>query len=79
MQHTQGTIWYGILFSESSSLKLLGFVDSDLAGSIEDSKSTSSYCFTLGSGIICSSSKKQSSVAQSTAEVEYMAASAAVN
>jgi len=42
-------------------------------------KSTSGYCFTLGSGVICWCTKKQGSVAQSTAEAEYVAASSAVN
>ena len=60
-------------------MKLLGFTDSDWAGSLEDSKSTLGYCFTIGSGVICWSSRKQSSVAQSTVEAEYMVASTAVN
>jgi hypothetical protein len=35
------------------------------------------YCFSLGSTMISWSSRKQGSVAQSTAEAEYIAASAA--
>jgi len=41
--------------------------------------STSSYCFSFSSVIFSWSSKKQEAIAQSTAEVEYVAAIAAVN
>jgi hypothetical protein len=40
-----------------------------------DRKSTSGYCFSLGSAMISWSSWKQGSIAQSTVEVEYIAAS----
>ena len=56
---------------------LHGYTDSDWMGSTVDRKSTSKYCFSLGSVIISWSSKKQGSIAQSTAEVEYIAASTA--
>jgi hypothetical protein len=46
-------------------------------GSTVDWKSTSGYCFSLGSTIISWSSRKEGSIAQSTAEAEYIAASAA--
>jgi hypothetical protein len=56
---------------------LHGFIDSDWMGSTVDQKSTFGYCFSLGSAMISWSSRKQGSVAQSTAEAEYIAASAA--
>jgi hypothetical protein len=56
---------------------LHGFTDSDWMGSVVDRKSTSGYCFSLGSAMISWSSKKQGSVAQSTAEAKYIAASPA--
>ena len=40
---------------------------------MDDMKSTSGYAFTLGSGIFSWASKKQATVAQSSAEVEYIA------
>jgi hypothetical protein len=46
-------------------------------GSTMDRKSTFRYCFSLGSTMISWSSRKQGFVAQSTAEAEYIAASAA--
>ena len=42
-------------------------------------RSTSGYCFTLGSGVFSWRSKKQEIVAQSTAEAEFIAATATVN
>ena len=42
-------------------------------------KSTSRYCFSFGSGIFSWSSKKQETVAQSTVEAEFVAATSAVN
>eukprot|EP00253_Pinus_taeda_P013575 PITA_13575 len=51
--------------------------DSDWAGSVDDRKSTSGYVFHMGSGAISWASKKQSIVALSTAEAEYVAATAA--
>ncbi|KAF2284801.1 hypothetical protein GH714_030639 [Hevea brasiliensis] len=46
----------------------------DWGGSLDDMKSTSGYCFSLGSGIFSWCSKKQDIVTQSTAEAEFMAA-----
>ncbi|KAF3634577.1 putative phospholipid-transporting ATPase 1-like [Capsicum annuum] len=48
--------------------------ETDWAGSVDDMKSTSEYCFSLGSGIFSWCSKKQDIVAQSTAEAEFVAA-----
>ena len=54
--------------------KLVGYTDSDWAGSIDDHKSSSSYLFCLGTKLISWSSKKQKTVALSSAEAEYIAA-----
>jgi hypothetical protein len=56
---------------------LHGYTDSDRMGSTVDRKSTSRYCFKLGSTMISLSSRKQGSIAQSTVEAEYIAASVA--
>jgi hypothetical protein len=68
------TLEFGIWYSASSSLDLVGFSDSDFMGCGIDRKSTSGTCHFLGSSLVCWSSQKQSSVAQSTTEVEYVAA-----
>ena len=46
-----------------------------LAGSVVDQKSTSGYCFSMGSTMISCSSRLQGSIAQSIVEAEYIAAS----
>ena len=53
---------------------LIGYTDSDYAGDIDDSKSTSGYVFLLGGGAVAWSSRKQPIVTLSTTEAEYVAA-----
>ncbi|XP_052489421.1 uncharacterized mitochondrial protein AtMg00810-like [Gossypium raimondii] len=79
LRYIKGTLSFRMMFSKIDSIKLLGYADSDWAGLIDDMKSTLGYLFTLGSAIFCWSSKKQSVVAQSTTETEYVAAASAVN
>lgn len=79
IRYVKGTSDFGVKFTRSKEFKLVGFSDSDWGGSIDDMRSTSGYCFTLGSGVFSWSSKKQETVAQSTAEAEFVAATAAVN
>ncbi|KAK5840674.1 secreted RxLR effector protein 161-like [Gossypium arboreum] len=79
LRYIKGTKSYEMFFSKVENMKLIGYADSDWAGSIDDMKSTSGYLFTLGSTIFCWSSKKQTVVAQSTAKAEYVAAAGAVN
>jgi hypothetical protein len=55
-------------------LFLNGFTDSDLAGDLDDRKSTSSVVFLLSGNIISCSSQKQKAVATSSCEAEYIAA-----
>ena len=52
---------------------MVGYVDSDCAGNIDDRRSTTSYVFTLFGGLVCWRSTLQSLVAMSTTKVEYMA------
>jgi hypothetical protein len=64
----------GLWYSTFSSLSFLGFSDVDFAGCRVDRKSTSGTCQFLGSSLVFWSSRKESSVAQSTTEAEYVAA-----
>ena len=52
----------------------MGYIDLDWAGDSQDHKSTSGYNFSLGSGLVCWSSKKQSAIALSSTKVEYRGA-----
>jgi len=53
---------------------LIGFTDSDWAGDPDDRKYIAGYVFTLGSGPITWSCKKQSAISLSSAEAEYRGA-----
>ena len=67
LRYVKGTIDYGIRFSQVKSFNPLGYYDSDWAGCVDDMRSTSGYCFTLGSGMFSCCFKKQEVIAQSTA------------
>ena len=58
-----------------SNGRLTCFVDADWAGERLDRKSMSGYTFFLGDSLVAWSSKKQSVVAQSSTEAEYIALS----
>ena len=77
LRYVKGTKRFGILYTTSKYSDLIGYTDSDWAGSIDDRRSTTSYVFHMGSGTISWASKKQPIVALSTAEAEYVAATAA--
>ena len=79
LRYVKGTIDYGVKFEKCQEFKLYGFSDSDWARSVDDMKSTSGYCFSLGSGVFSWCTKKQEIVAQSTAEAEFIAATTTVN
>ena len=51
LRYVKGTLDYGIEYKSVEKGSLQGFSDSDWAGSLEDSKSTSGYAFYLGSGV----------------------------
>jgi hypothetical protein len=53
---------------------LHGFADADWASNVSDRKLTSGYVFKLAGGAVSWSSKKQTSVALSSTEAEYIAA-----
>ena len=58
-------------------MHLSGYTDADWAGSPYDRRSTSGYSFTLGTGAVSWSSKKQPTVALSSNEAEYRGAALA--
>lgn len=85
-RYIKGTADYGITYcgsrgssSDISSLQPpLGYCDADYAGDIDTRRSTTGYVFVLCGGAISWQSKRQPTVAVSTAEAEYMSAAAAV-
>ena len=68
---------FGLDYRRSYGIRLVGYTDSDWAGNVADRKSTSGYCFHLGLAAVSWFSQKHKSVALSTTEAEYMAASLA--
>src|SRR5713226_4818036 len=72
MRYLSGTVDYGLKYEVNQKINLEGYVDSDWTGSTIDRNSTLGCCFSMGSGVISWFSTKQSYVALSTAEVEYV-------
>ena len=73
LRYLKGTKDQGIVFRQKpDALELQVYADADFANS-QDAKSISGYCCNLGGGCIAWSSKKQSVVALSTTEAEYIA------
>jgi hypothetical protein len=62
-------------FGPNEPLGPVGYTDSDYAGCLDTRKSTPGYIFKFGNGAISWRSKLQDCRANSTTEVEYVAAS----
>ena len=77
MQYLKRTLNSGLLYSRDGSKDCVGYSDADWGGEIDDRKSTSGYLFQIGGTAISWRSKKQTCVAVSTAEAEYMALASA--
>lgn len=76
-QYLRGTTDARLVYSGDSVRNPFGYVDADWASDINDRRSITGYVFVLANGAVSWSSKKQTSVALSSTEAEYMAASAA--
>ena len=72
LRYLKGTVNYGIRYKRSGVHQCIGFCDADWAGDVNDRKSTSGYLFQINGNAVSWRSKKQSCVALSTAEAEYM-------
>jgi hypothetical protein len=74
MRYLKGTIDCGLIYDEDHDFTLNGYTDADWAGSVSDRKRTSGCCFILGSTMISWKSRKQSIIALSIVEEEYIVA-----
>ena len=72
MRCPKGTI-VGIYYGRDHEYILYGYMDLDWVGSAINRKRTSRGCYFVGSAMISWFSKRQSSVALGTTEVEYIA------
>jgi hypothetical protein len=68
MRYLKGTLDCGLNYDGDHDFTLIGYTDSDWAGSVSNRKITLGCCFSLGSSMISWQSKKQSSISLITAE-----------
>ncbi|KAE8697637.1 putative tRNA ligase [Hibiscus syriacus] len=76
LRYIKGTSNVALCYRRSNLL-INGYVDSDYAGDLDKSKSTTGYVFKVAGGAVSWVSKLQSVVATSTIEAEYVAATQA--
>ncbi|KAE8725329.1 hypothetical protein F3Y22_tig00008957pilonHSYRG00078 [Hibiscus syriacus] len=76
LRYIKGTSNVALCYG-GSNLLINGYVDSDYAGDLDKSKSTTGYVFKVAGGAVSWVSKLQSVVATSTTEAEYVAATQA--
>ncbi|XP_039120017.1 secreted RxLR effector protein 161-like [Dioscorea cayenensis subsp. rotundata] len=72
MRYLQGMKEYKLTYRRSNDLEVIGYSDSDYTGCLDSRRSTSSYIFMLASGAISWRSAKQTLVATSTMEAEFV-------
>lgn len=75
LRYVKSTLDYGLLFPRSATLSLTGYTDSDHAACKETRRSIGAYLFQFAGATVTWSSKRQSTVSQSTTEAEYRALS----
>ena len=73
LRYLKGTIFHGLFYSAQSPLVLRAFSDANWVGDPTDHRSTTGYCFLLGSSLISWQSKKQTQVTCSNTKAEYRA------
>ncbi|KAH9779099.1 Integrase catalytic domain-containing protein [Citrus sinensis] len=78
LRYLYGTVDVGLLFKKDCGQQCVGYCDSDFARDIDKRRSTTSYVFTLGGGPVSWRLILQLTIALSTTEAEYMAATEAV-
>jgi len=77
MRYIKDTTIFGLFYSSSKKIVIVGYSDSDWGGDSDGRKSTNGNCFMIGKTVCFWSSKKQSIVALSTCETEYVATTSA--
>jgi len=66
-----------LFYTHFENCSLLGYIDNDYAGRLDDQKNTVGYSFHLGTNMISWTSKKQSIFSICFVEAEYVATSLA--
>ena len=78
LRYLKGIVDYGLKYDVNHKINLHSYVDSDWESRTTDRKSNLWCCFSLVSGMISWISKKQSCMALTTAEEEYVSACSAI-
>ncbi|RYE20331.1 MAG: hypothetical protein EOP45_11235, partial [Sphingobacteriaceae bacterium] len=73
LRYLQGTKDRMLTYKRSDHLEVIGYSDSDYAGCVDSRKSTFGYMFLLAEGAISWKSAKQTVIAASTMEAEFVA------
>jgi len=76
-RYLKGTVMLGLRYEKSGNA-LIGYSDADWAGDLDNRRSTTGNTFMMAGAAISWFSKRQATVALSTAEAEYVALSSAV-
>ncbi|CAJ2671288.1 unnamed protein product [Trifolium pratense] len=72
LRYLQGTKDNMLMYRQTDNLDVIGYSDSDLAGCVDSRKSTSGYIFMMAGGAISWRSAKQTLIATSTMEAEFL-------
>ncbi|RVW79299.1 Retrovirus-related Pol polyprotein from transposon TNT 1-94 [Vitis vinifera] len=78
MRYLRGTSKLKLTFGSGKPI-LVGYIDSDMVGDVDNRRSTSGYLMTFSGGAVSWQSRLQKCVALSTTEAEYIAAAEAYN
>lgn len=77
IRYLKGTSDMALRYKKSDKGQLVGYLDANFAGDLDDRHSTSGYVFFMSQGLVSWSSKKQPIVTLSTVEAEHVALSSA--
>ena len=73
LRYINGTSKMGLCYNGMKREGIFGYSDSDWAGDVSDRKSTSSYVFMMAGAAVSWCSRKQTVIATSSCEAEYVA------
>jgi hypothetical protein len=76
LRYVKGTLEQGLNLG-GNDVKLTGYSDANWAGDLETRRSTTGFLYDIGNSLVSWKSKRQPTVALSSAESEYMALAAA--